>query len=256
MLKENYEKIIVCVALTFLTIVPLRLGLKLHKDNLNPVRMFPKGELIEPLDPGPYTNAIAQLMNIPLWTHIYQDPFGITKIEDQEPVVTFPEGSTFFIEKVYREPFKLLFKAYTGDGSNFQLNFRDFRKTFIIRSVGDYVKDAFEDTGYKIISFEKRISEEEGPSIQYPRGKDRSLLTLEHESEKPIVLQLGKQAEQEEPVAQIRCISSQQRMTVRRGFPFTCADKEYNVVDIAHDRMLVVESETKEQITVNVKKPE
>ncbi len=62
---------------------------------------------------------------------------------------------------VVHKPFTLLFKTYSYDDNKekaiiSRLNFQFRAHSFFIRAVNDSIKDRYEDTGYKVVKFEKK----------------------------------------------------------------------------------------------------
>lgn len=253
-LKKHFEKVALAVGLLLLIASAIYLSLRLGEVNQPPGQINIRGEAAVPMDLTPYAKAIESLNNPPQWHDagpIFTPP-GIIVVDNGSPPPPPPTNCLPQVLRIVREPFKLRFFSYTGEGHNFQINFRDFRKSFFVSSVDDYIKDKFEDTGYKIIKFEKKIVEEIDPNINAPVVKDISRLTIQHEGEDPIVLVWGQQAEQKEPVAVVRWGENPQPFKVRRGQRFNCAGKTYIVVDMDSKQMIIVDEQSKEKHTIGL----
>jgi hypothetical protein len=154
---------------------------------------------------------------------------------------------------VVRKPFKLLFMTYSPDattgGYNFQINFQFRARTFFIPAVGDTIKDHYEDTGYRIATFVKKSIAVKDPSLGITRDKDVSELTVQHEGGAPVVLVLGQESEDQEPVARVHCAADGQTGDYRRGQSFTCKGVTYEVfdIDINLKQMVIVDTQTQER---------
>ncbi|HUJ72015.1 MAG TPA: hypothetical protein VLZ30_07210, partial [Verrucomicrobiae bacterium] len=89
------------------------------------------------------------------------------------------------------------------------------------------------------------------PSLGGNHEKDVSELTVQHAGDNPVVLVLGQEAEEKEPVAQVRCTSTGPIGDYRRGQLIECQRRTYRVVDIVVDsdpkRMVIVDTQTQEQ---------
>jgi hypothetical protein len=252
-LKKHYEKIVLSVALLALILTALYLALQAGEFGAGVVQPVPKGERVAAVDVSPYANALTALSNPPQWNMASRDLFGrgvLTSGPIEMPTNTFDGGPPVLLLAVKREPFKLLLKAYSWDAGkraayNIQLNFRDFRKTFFVPAVGDFVQDRWENTGYKIASFTQKTT-----NIVTNVGRqdvDISELALQHAGEKPITLVLGREAEEEEPVAVFRCGTDLQDRSVRRGQRFACEGATYIVVDINSRQMIIVDAQSEEK---------
>jgi hypothetical protein len=260
-LKKHFEKVAVALALLLLIIVAIWLSYKLSGLDQGGAAIRTKGAPVAPIDVTPYQNAINSLGNPPQWSMAAPDLFGqppsapVVLVDTNRP----DGGPPVYLLRVMREPFKLLFKAYTGSGGNFQINFRDFRKTFFVSSVGEFVKDRYEtvgseNTGYRITKFDKKVVSVYDPSISANVEKDVSEITLQHEGEAPIKLVLRQEAEQQEPVVLIRCASDPQTIENKkaRGQRFVCERKTYIVVDITQTQMILLEPESGKKHTIGL----
>ncbi len=156
---------------------------------------------------------------------------------------------------VVHKPFTLLFKTYSyddakGEGYNFQLNFQFRAHSFFIRAVNDSIKDRYEDTGYKVVKFEKKTKTVEDPATGIKRDTDISELTVQHPGNKPKALVLGQAGVEEEPVALVRCDPTSPNREYRRGQLIQCTGKTYKVVDMDLKQMVIVDTQTGENFTI------
>jgi hypothetical protein len=260
-LKKHYEKIVPAVALLALIVSAILLAVRIS-DLSSELESAPASAPRVPPVPHAalqtYSNAIQALAQPPLWTNVpvkMFDPIPIGPV-----IVTPPPRATnefpVILMKVVRLPFKLLFKAYsydasTNEGYNFQINFQFRKRTFFTRAVRDGIKDHYEDTGYRIVGFMKKSATVNDPSLGGKREKDVSELTVQHAGNNPVVLVLGQEAEEQEPVAQVRCAGAGPIQDYRRGQLIECQRKTYRIVDIVVDsdpkRMVIVNTQTQEQ---------
>ena len=263
-LKKHYEKIILAVALVALIVSAVVLALRVNQlSNEEPTTTAAAYvAATPPIAIAIYSNAIQSLAAPPLWTNagrlFIPIPIG--------PVIPLPSATgtnpaapefPVTLLSVVRKPFKLLFMAYSYDattgGYNFQINFQFRSRTFFIPAVGDIIKDHYEDTGYRITKFEKKSIVIDDPTIRSKRDKDVSELTVQHEGNNPVVLVLGSESEDQEPVAQVRCAGDLQPGEYRRGQLFTCKGVTYKVFEIDTNlkQMKIVDTQTQEQHTIN-----
>jgi hypothetical protein len=255
-LKKHYEKIALAVVLVALIVSAIYLALNISAISSEPPPnpVVGKTALAPHAEFGAYSNALNALAQPPLWTNtVGFDPIlpnGGTFTE--RPVITneFP----VYLLGVVRKPFKLLFKIYsydasTNEGYNFQINFQFRSRTFFISHVGDWIKDRYEDTGYKITKFEKKSTMVNDPTLGREHEKDVSEITVQHGTEKPVLLVLGQESEDQEPVAQVRCDVGGLTREYRRGQSFECERKTYRVFDIDMDQkqMVIIDAQTQEQ---------
>lgn len=258
-LKKHYDKLALAGALLVLIVSALWLSTRVSSVSTEtesiPRRTF-KGDAVKPIDLGVYSNALDSLKAPPLWTKVPFDPFKtvITAVQTRNtndiPVIIPDTGPPVQLIGIAREPFKLLFKAYSGAGENFQLNFQFRDRTFFVLAVGGKVADRYEDTGYVITNFEQKSTNV--VTNVGPRAIDISELTLKHEGEDPITLTLGKEAIQREPVASVRCTDNLQTARARRGQRFDCGGKTYIVVDIKENQMIIVDAQSEEKHTISL----
>jgi len=253
LLKRHYEKIVLASVLLILIasagFLSFKVGSLSAEIQEAPRRPKPKGKVAESLDLGYYSNALVAINQPFLWTnspvHIFETRRpGTPAMESNIDTNDLP-----VLVQVVHEPFKLLFMSYTGEGHNFQLNFLSRAKTFMVPDVGQEIADLYFKgsglkTGYVIKKFTQKKSP---PDAANPLGKDESELTIQHQGEDPIVLVLGRVAEQREPVARVRCKSRPQLLAIRRGQSFDCVNTTYNVVDITEKQMIIIDEKTGEK---------
>lgn len=251
-LKKHFEKVALVLALLVLIVVAGILVWKagsLGEQQFQPTR---RGQPATGVDTAPYAQAMDTLKNPARWT-APRNPFAVGDIGSTIDAPVVSNGPPVALMEVKREPFKLLFKAYSWDTAklrpyNIQINFRDFTRTFFVRAVGDFVadpNDRLANTGYRITKFERKSTNV--VTNVGPQELDVSEITLLHENEKPIVLPYGREAEEQEPVAVVRCLMDMQSLRVRRAQRFTCGDKTYIVVDINSTQMIIVDAKSEKQ---------
>ncbi len=257
LLKKHYEKIVLALALLILISSAAYLSFKVSSLSEEiqeaPHRQVQKGKVAQAMDLTSYTNAMAQLAQPPLWTN---------------PPVMFPPDNPLprpgpdistnqltsnlpVLIQVQHQPFKLLFKQYSGDGQNFQINFLTRARTFFVSHVGDPIKDQFGDTGYRITKFDQKKIMVDDASLGRKIEKDISELTIQHEGEDPILLVLNQVTEQREPVAIVLCKGSSQQQQLSRQQQFECVGKNYIVVDITQNQMLIKDTQSGEMQTIS-----
>ena len=253
-LRKHYEKIVLALVLVALIASAIYLALRISVLSAEPPpnAIVGRAALAPRVALGAYSNAIDVLAQPPLWTNAA----GFDPIQTG-PVFTIPTITNEFpviLMGVVRKPFKLLFKIYsydasTKEGYNFQINFQFRARTFFVRSVGDMIKDRYDDTGYRITKFEKKSIMVNDPSLGGEHEKDVSELTVQHGNEKPVLLVLGQESEDQEPVALVRCGAAGATQEYRRGQLFECDRKTYRVFDIDMDRkqMVIIDTQTQEQ---------
>jgi hypothetical protein len=260
-LKRQYEKILLAVALVALIVSAIYLAMRVSElSNEGPTTRTaihpaptPHGDLTT------YSNAITSLAEPPLWTN--GNPFAAIPLGPVTPILTGPTNNPapelpVTLLSVVRKPFKLLFMAYSYDattgGYNFQINFQFRSRTFFIPTVGDIIKDHYEDTGYRIAKFERKSIVVDDPTFRTKRDKDISELTVQHDEGNPVVVVLGKEGVDQEPVAQVRCSADGHTSEYRRGQLLTCKGVTYKVIDIDINlkQMVIVDTQTQEQHTI------
>lgn len=262
-LKKHYEKIVLAVALVTLIVSAIYLALQVNTlSSEGPTartstRVTPS--LHVPLTT--YSNAIDALAEPSLWTNAGRlfIPIPVGPVIALPPVTgtnTPPPEFPVSLVSVVRKPFKLLFMTYsldaTNGGYNFQINFQFRSRTFFIPAVGDVIKDHYEDTGYRIVTFERKSVLVDDPTLGTKRDKDVSELTVQHEGNPPVILVLNRESEDQEPVALARCAGDPQTGEYRRGQLLTCKGVTYKVIsiDINPNRMVIVNTQTQEQHTI------
>jgi hypothetical protein len=258
-LKKHYEKVTLAAALILLIVSAVLLALKVSalSTELDAApRRAPKPQLTTHLPLQVLSNAIQAVAKPPLWSTnealvafsgtIYVAP----KTNDFGPLAASTNGLPILLAVVHK-PFTLLFKTYSyddskGEGYNFQLNFQFRAHSFFIRTVGDAIKDRYEDTGYKVVKFEKKTKTVEDPATGEKREVDVSELTVQHPGNKPKVLVLGQAGVEEEPVALVRCDPTSPNREYRRGQLIQCTGKTFKVVDMDLKQMVIVDTQTGE----------
>jgi hypothetical protein len=259
-LKKHYEKIVLAVALVVLIVSAVYLALRVNEiSNEGPttrIATHVTPTLHVPLTT--YSNAIQALAEPPLWTNagrlfipipVQGTVFPISPTTNNPALPEFPVT----LQSLVRKPFKLLFMTYSYDattgGYNFQINFQFRSRTFFIPAIGDIIRDRYEDTGYRIAKFERKSIVVNDPALGRKRDKDVSELTVQHDEGKPVVLVLGSESEDQEPVAQVRCATDGQTGEYRRGQSLTCKGATYKVfdIDINLKQMVIVDTQTQEQ---------
>ena len=207
---------------------------------------------------GEYSNTIDGLKSPATWHISPIDPFhtgieiytapqsGPTNVGPRLPVHLKP----FLFVKITRNPFRMMFKSYMGQGENFAVN--EGRRTFIVRKVGDRIWNPVDkyDTGFTVIKFEKKESWVEVPGIG-KHLRDTSELTIQRGNEPPVLLVLNRVTEEKEPEAVVNCVADNLDLPVRKGRTFVCGGKLYNVVDITLKQVIIVDDETKEKLTIS-----
>src|ERR1700735_5692022 len=208
-LKKHYEKIPLAAALILLIVSAVLLALKvsaLSTELDEAPRKAPKPQLAPHIPLQIYSNAIQAVADPPLWStnvppRIFsQQAYVEHKTNDYGGIVS-TNGLPILLAVVHK-PFTLLFKTYSyddakGEGYNFQLNFQYRAHTFFIQSVGDPIKDRYgsgktagEDTGYKVVKFEKKSKTVDDPALGGQHQVDVSELTVQHTGNNPKALVL------------------------------------------------------------------
>jgi hypothetical protein len=260
-LKKHYEKITLAAALILLIVSAVLLSLKVSALSTaleDAPRRAPKPQLTPHITLEVYSNAMQELAEPPMWntnepTRAFsQQAYVAPKtILDLTPATN---GLPILLAVVHK-PFTLLFKTYSydtdkGEGYNFQLNFQFRSRSFFIRTVTDAIKDRYEDTGYKVVKFEKKTKAVADPSLGITHDVDVSELTVQHPGNNPKALILGQAGVEEEPVAQVRCDIASPTREYRRGQLIQCTGKTYKVVDIDLEQMVINDQQTGEQYII------
>src|SRR2546425_5688148 len=114
-LKKHYEKVALAVALLLVIASAVYLALQVEKLNEEgPSLRGPKGKVIERIDIGIYTNALAALKEPPSWASVPLDPFHTTPRGEPGPPPP-PSGDTnppppichIYMSRVVYKPFQL-----------------------------------------------------------------------------------------------------------------------------------------------------
>src|SRR5882724_5679759 len=260
-LKKHYEKITLAAALILLIVSAVLLALKVSalSTELNEApRRAPKPELTSHIPLQVYSNAIQAVADPPIWSTNVDlkifNPGGYVPPRTSTNVAPSTNGLPILVASVHK-PFTLLFKTYSydvgkGEGYNFQVNFQFRAHSFFVRAVDDAIKDRYEDTGYRVVKFEKKSKTIDDPSLGGNHETDVSELTVQHPGNKPKILVLGQAGVEEEPVALVRCDVTSPNREYRRGQLIQCAGKTYKVVDIDLKQMVIVDSQTGENYTI------
>jgi hypothetical protein len=255
-IKKHYEKILLAAALIVLIgsagFLAFRASALSQEVSTAQFRPKPKVKTVQPGDMGSYSNAIASLLSPALWQTRDVDPFGSKRIViDSGPPKAIPvQGDPIAVAQIIRQPFKLIFRSYTGQGENFQVDFLTGRRSFFVRKVGDKVADQFGDTTYVTTRFEPKTKTVFNRGLSTNLEVDVSQLTIQHPGDDSIVMPLNKVVEEKEPVAMAQCAGGVQQFQIRRGQDFDCGTNTYNVVDITSTQVIIVDKLTKEKRTI------
>lgn len=133
--------------------------------------------------------------------------------------------------RIGSNPFKLRFVAESrvSDGMVYQLNLRSLERTYFVR-IGDELE------GFKVM--ECVTNAPAGPTIILKQGDTR------------IPLVKGKTREGFEMVAELVFLIDQSRMRVRLGDMIKLKDREYKVIDIRRDGVLIRDEKTRKTTQV------
>jgi hypothetical protein len=260
-LKKHIEKFALAVVLiAFIASVAyfaLRIGTLTETIRNAPSARKPKGTTVAPLNTDLYTNAIAELTTPFEWLDMPTNPFlGWTTNSDTNGVKPPPPPEPIFtLENVEYLPFRLLFRAYSWDvekqrAYNFQINFVNQARTFFVAEVGQPIADRYRDTGFRITSFARvltNITDNIGP-----REVDWSVLTIQRTGEDPVELILNKLTTQSKPIAVIRIRGEAQPRRVIRQQIIEFDGRKYKVIDITSEQMLILDTQSKEDRPVVV----
>jgi hypothetical protein len=261
-LKKHYEKITLAVALILLIVSAVLLALKVSALSTaleDAPRRAPKPQLTPHIPLQIYSNAIQAVAEPPIWsTNETLTAFSATAYVAPKiiPDVVSTNGLPILLAVVHK-PFTLLFKTYSYDadkavGYNFQINFQFRAHSFFVRAVEDPIKDRYvangEDTGYKVVKFEKKTKTVDDPAQGGRHETDVSELTVQHPGNKPKTLVLMQAGVEEEPVALVRCDVATPTREYRRGQLIQCTGKTYKVVDIDLKQMVIVDAQTGETL--------
>ncbi|MGD0017048.1 MAG: hypothetical protein ABSC38_06005 [Verrucomicrobiia bacterium] len=255
-LKKHYDKILLAMAFILVIVFGSILVLKVNSlsrrlDQPNTLLEPPQKATYEQMDTRKYAEALNVLQHPPVWEATEVDLFP--RGTPSQAVISNKPIAYLRLERL---PFDLLFKAYSWDAEknkafNFQISLRDLTRAYFTTAVGDPVKDKFGDTGYSITKFEHKVENVLNPSIGHKVEVDRSELTLERPGEDMIVLELGKVHLRTESVATVVCQEDPQKeIQVRRGQSITCPSNTYIVVDMNEKQMVIKNSDTDKQDTI------
>jgi hypothetical protein len=263
-LKKHYEKITLAAALILLIVSAILLSLKVSALSTaleDAPRRVPKPQLTAHITLQIYSNAMQELAEPPIWktdetARVFsQQAYVAPKTTNLVDLTSATNGLPVLLAVVHK-PFTLLFKTYSydtdkGEGYNFQLNFQFRSRSFFIRAVTDPIKDRYEDTGYRVVKFEKKVKTVNDPSLGVTHDVDVSELTVQHPENNPKALILGQAGVEEEPVAQVKCDIASPTREYRRGQLIQCTGKTYKVVDINLNQMVINDQQTGVQYIIN-----
>jgi len=261
-LKKHYEKVTLAAALILLIVSAVFLALKvsaLSTELEEAPRRAPKPELTAHIPLQIYSNAIQAVADPPLWStneppRIFSQQAYVAPKTNLHDIAFETNGLPILLAVVHK-PFTLLFKTYSYDadkavGYNFQVNFQFRAHSFFVRAVDDAIKDRYEDTGYRVVKFEKKTKTVDDPALGGKHESDVSELTVQHPGNKPKTLVLGQAGVEEEPVALVRCDVASPNREYRRGQLIQCTGKTYKVVDIDLKQMVIVDAQTGDNYTI------
>jgi hypothetical protein len=220
-----------------------------------PRRPKPRGKTAQTGDIATYTNAIASLQTPPLWDASPVDPFHTERVKKGPDIVTPPPptpGEPVSLIRIVRQPFRLIFKSYTGEGEHIGINFLTRSRTFFVDKVGMKIADKFYDTGYLIIKFDQKFIDVFNAATGSTNKVDVSELTIQHAGEDPIRLVLNKITEEKEPVAVAQCAEGGNAFNLHRQQEFDCAGKTWIVVDITSTQLIIMDKLSKEKHTISL----
>lgn len=258
-IKKHFEKLLLAASLVILIGCAAYLAISVSKLS-EEVQQAPAlsrsrtGAKVTPLATGNYSNTITALHTPPLWQTNTVDPFR-TKLE-MAPVRetndnTPPPTKLPTLNRVIRQPFKYVFHSYKQPGEDFAINEAGRNKTFFVKSIGMEMADQFEKTGYFINKFEQKSRAVYNKAIDKTNHVDISELTVGKPGNPPIVLILGKVAQEREPYASLSCPDNTE-VRVRKGDQFKCGDQTYNVIDIAPTQVIIENTKSKEKQTIGL----
>lgn len=255
-IKKHYEKVLLAAALIALigsaAFLAFRASALSEEVSAEQLRLRPKVKTVKPGDFGSYTNAIASLESPVLWrphaSKMFEEKARPVGLETNRVAVAAQDP--IGVAQIIRQPFKLIFKSYTGQGRNFAVNFLTGGQTFFVDKVGDEVKDRFRTTGYLTTKFDYKTLPVYNATLGVTNEVDVSELTIQHPGDDPIVMPLNKVIEEKEPVAVVQCADGSQQFQIRRAQDFECGSANYNVVDITSTQVIIVNKLTKQTHTI------
>lgn len=259
-LRKHWEKVLMLLALLGLIAAGAVLYLKIDKlrEGVAGLRGRTHADAtITPLPTDALTNSISRLNKPATWQEFPIDPFSPTPYVNitttntaTNPLPPPKDIIVITLLEIRRVRFTMNLYAYAGNGRDFQINLKSRNRTYIIKNIGDLIKDQFGDTGWVVTKFEKKFQEVPAPELGGTRKVDVSELTVEHKGDKPIILVLGKDSYYGEPVAKLQCDAGRNKVTiseVKIGQNFGCGPYIYNVVDISEREMLFVDTRKPEE---------
>lgn len=156
---------------------------------------------------------------------------------------SFPQVTDYlFLFRAIRQEFKLRFYGYSvsPDGViNFQINVRDFDKTYFVR-LGERVGNE----NFKVTNFEKKTEKVFDKSVGAEREVEKSELTLTRLDDGQEKVLVYKEIATETTLRAILYNKLENRLiqNLSRNDTFQIRGKEYKVVDIKSDEVLVSDS--------------
>ncbi|MCG3148128.1 MAG: hypothetical protein PCFJNLEI_01570 [Verrucomicrobiae bacterium] len=260
-IKKHFEKLLLAAGLIALIGCAAYLGYRVAKlsEEVQDTPRLSRGKnkaTVEATPTSIYSNALTAFQVPALWQSNAVDPFQTQFVPPPPPPppTNLPKGLAVTLSRVIRQPFKLIFKSYTGDGENFQIDFLTGNQSFIIKKVGDRIAhrsiNKTSDTGFTITKFEKKFTRVYNPSIDVTNTVDISELTIEKEDSTRILLILDKVAQEREPIAVLICTIDNQEQRLRTGGEFSCDGKTYKVIDINPTQVIIEDIQTSEKHTI------
>lgn len=256
-IKKHYEKLLLAGSLVLLIGCAAYLGYRVAKlsDEIQNAPQKAKNKpkaTVSATPTGIYTNAITLLQAPALWSASPVDPFQTRFTTPPPPPPRPPRGPAVSLVKIIPQPFKLKFQSYNEPGGDFAINFISRNKTIFIKKIGLEVADQFERTGFFITKFNKKIVETYNKSLNVTNKVDISELTIAKPDAPPIVLVLGKVAQERERVALVLCNRDNQETRVRKDDEFACGGRTYKVIDITAQQVLIEDTQSKEKIPISL----
>lgn len=236
--RENPEKVIFFGVLFLFLVVVQVMGGELSRLMKESVNAFPYSDARSikkyAIDFDRIADLIGEVQNPKdLSKHYVRDIFteytGEPIVQDIKEEDKDARGiKRFRLMKIYRQPVKLLFKGYMQlpDGSfSIQINWgekTDFKK------MGESMR------GYKFVDFQQRICKEELKS-GVTREMNKSIVEIQKENEKPIVLERGRLITEKELYAKLYDKKLLRNITVYVGYAFD----GYKILDITEGEVIV-----------------
>jgi len=236
--RDNVEKVVFFGVLFLFLLVVQVLGGELARLMRDSVNAFPYSDARSikkyAVDFDRIADLIGEVQNPrDLSKYYVRDIF--TEYKGEPIVQDVKEGDTdaqgikrFRLMKIFRQPVKLLFKGYMQlpDGSySVQINWgekTDFKK------IGETMR------GYKFVDFQQRICKEELRS-GVVRETNKSIVEIQKENEKPIILERGRLVTEKELFAKFYDKKLLRNIVVYVGYAFD----GYKILDITEGEVIV-----------------